>query len=91
MSGTTDAVAVFTKRPRFDYIPLDEKHPFYPEDAYSLCKQYVTIRSFEDSEASFWGCQNPSIATGTGTSLPASWFYLMRRRPLYRSLTPQHR
>jgi UDP-glucose 4-epimerase len=34
-----NAAIVFSKRPRFDYIPLDEKHPFYPEDAYSLCKQ----------------------------------------------------
>lgn len=31
--------AVFSKRPRFDYLPVDEAHPYYPEDAYSISKQ----------------------------------------------------
>lgn len=30
--------AVFSEQPRFDYLPVDEKHPYYPEDAYSLSK-----------------------------------------------------
>lgn len=29
---------VFSRRPRFDYFPLDEKHPTYNEDPYSLSK-----------------------------------------------------
>jgi len=28
----------FSRRPKLDYLPLDENHPFYPEDAYSLSK-----------------------------------------------------
>lgn len=27
--------------PRFDYFPLDEKHPFYPDDA--VCGQVVLV------------------------------------------------
>lgn len=30
--------AVFSRNPRFDYLPLDERHPTYNEDAYSLSK-----------------------------------------------------
>jgi UDP-glucose 4-epimerase len=30
--------AVFSRRPRYDYLPLDEEHPTYNEDAYSLSK-----------------------------------------------------
>lgn len=26
---------VYSQRPRYDYLPLDEKHPCRPEDAYS--------------------------------------------------------
>ena len=28
----------YSRRPRFDYFPLDEKHPTYSEDPYSLSK-----------------------------------------------------
>ena len=30
--------AVYSRAPRFDYFPLDEKHPTYNEDPYSLSK-----------------------------------------------------
>lgn len=37
-----DLTVVFSKpRPRFDYLPLDEDHPRYPHDSYSLCKVAV--------------------------------------------------
>jgi UDP-glucose 4-epimerase len=29
---------VYSREPRYDYFPLDEKHPTYAEDAYSLSK-----------------------------------------------------
>jgi UDP-glucose 4-epimerase len=29
---------VYSRRPRYDYFPLDERHPTYNEDAYSLSK-----------------------------------------------------
>lgn len=29
---------VYSSRPRFEYFPIDEHHPAYPEDAYSLSK-----------------------------------------------------
>jgi len=29
---------VFSRRPRYDYFPLDEQHPTYAEDAYALSK-----------------------------------------------------
>ncbi len=28
----------FSRRPRYDYFPVDERHPAYPEDPYSLSK-----------------------------------------------------
>ncbi len=28
----------FSRRPRYDYLPIDEHHPAYPEDPYSLSK-----------------------------------------------------
>lgn len=35
-------IAVFSMpRPHFDYLPLDENHERYPQDAYSLCKVAV--------------------------------------------------
>ncbi|MFZ0215107.1 MAG: NAD(P)-dependent oxidoreductase [Candidatus Dormiibacterota bacterium] len=30
--------AVYSRRPRYDYFPLDERHPTYNEDPYSLSK-----------------------------------------------------
>lgn len=30
--------AFFSRQPRYDYLPLDEKHPTYSEDPYSLSK-----------------------------------------------------
>ncbi|EIW67766.1 hypothetical protein TREMEDRAFT_17420, partial [Tremella mesenterica DSM 1558] len=36
---------LMSKRPKFDYLPLDENHPFYPEDAYSLAKHIAEIQS----------------------------------------------
>ena len=35
--------SAFSRRPTLDYLPLDEKHPYYPEDAYSLSKWFVPI------------------------------------------------
>lgn len=29
---------VFSREPRFEYFPIDEQHPAFPEDAYSLSK-----------------------------------------------------
>jgi nucleoside-diphosphate-sugar epimerase len=29
---------IYSREPRYDYFPLDERHPAYPEDAYSLSK-----------------------------------------------------
>jgi hypothetical protein len=34
---------VYSKRPRYDYLPIDEHHPQRPEDAYSLSKTYVRL------------------------------------------------
>jgi nucleoside-diphosphate-sugar epimerase len=38
-ASSINAIGVaFSRRPRFDYLPLDERHPTYAEDAYSLSK-----------------------------------------------------
>jgi len=36
---------VYSKRPKFDYLPVDEDHPFYPEDAYSVSKYVCEIQA----------------------------------------------
>jgi UDP-glucose 4-epimerase len=39
LASSINAVgAAFSRRPRFDYFPLDEAHPTYNEDPYSLSK-----------------------------------------------------
>jgi nucleoside-diphosphate-sugar epimerase len=39
MASSINAIGgVFSPRPRYDYFPLDEQHPNYAEDAYSLSK-----------------------------------------------------
>lgn len=39
MASSINATGAFySRRPRFDYLPLDEDHPTYNEDAYSLSK-----------------------------------------------------
>ncbi|WVQ96574.1 hypothetical protein IAU59_003679 [Kwoniella sp. CBS 9459] len=39
LASSINAVGMlFSKRPTFDYLPVDEKHPCQPEDAYSLSK-----------------------------------------------------
>jgi nucleoside-diphosphate-sugar epimerase len=39
LASSINAVgAVFSRRPRYDYLPLDERHPSYNEDPYSLSK-----------------------------------------------------
>ncbi|WOO84293.1 Putative dihydroflavonol 4-reductase [Vanrija pseudolonga] len=45
MASSVNAVGmIFSNLPQFDYIPLDEKHPLYPEDAYSVCKRESEIQ-----------------------------------------------
>jgi nucleoside-diphosphate-sugar epimerase len=39
LASSVNAVGgVFSRAPRYDYFPLDEQHPCYAEDAYSLSK-----------------------------------------------------
>lgn len=39
MASSINAIgAVFSKEPHYDYLPLDEKHPTYAQDAYSQSK-----------------------------------------------------
>ncbi len=36
---------VYSRRPRYDYFPLDEKHPTYNEDPYSLSKWICELQA----------------------------------------------
>ncbi|WWC63011.1 uncharacterized protein I303_105609 [Kwoniella dejecticola CBS 10117] len=36
---------LFSRRPTFDYLPLDENHPCRPEDAYSMSKYFCELQS----------------------------------------------
>ncbi|WWC71181.1 uncharacterized protein I206_105134 [Kwoniella pini CBS 10737] len=36
---------LFSKQPILDYLPLDEKHPCRPEDAYSMSKYFCELQS----------------------------------------------
>jgi nucleoside-diphosphate-sugar epimerase len=39
IASSVNAVGgVYSREPRFEYFPIDEQHPAYPEDAYSLSK-----------------------------------------------------
>jgi UDP-glucose 4-epimerase len=39
LASSINAVGgIYSREPRYDYFPLDEQHPAYPEDAYSLSK-----------------------------------------------------
>lgn len=39
LASSVNAIGgVFSRQPRFDYFPLDERHPCYAEDGYSLSK-----------------------------------------------------
>ncbi|CAE6471000.1 unnamed protein product [Rhizoctonia solani] len=33
--------ALFSSTPRYDYFPLDEEHPYRPEDGYSFCRKQI--------------------------------------------------
>jgi UDP-glucose 4-epimerase len=37
--------AVYSRRPHFDYFPLDERHPTYNEDPYSLSKWICEVQA----------------------------------------------
>ena len=41
--STGSLTTVYSKRPKVDYLPLDENHPQRPEDAYSLSKSCVSF------------------------------------------------
>ncbi|WVF69065.1 hypothetical protein IAT40_003839 [Kwoniella sp. CBS 6097] len=45
LASSVNAVGLlFSKRPTFDYLPIDEKHPCRPEDAYSLSKYMCELQ-----------------------------------------------
>jgi nucleoside-diphosphate-sugar epimerase len=45
MASSINAIGgVFSKSPRYDYLPLDEQHPCYAEDAYSVSKWVLEIQ-----------------------------------------------
>jgi nucleoside-diphosphate-sugar epimerase len=45
MASSINAIGgVFSKSPRYDYLPLDEQHPCYAEDPYSLSKWVLEIQ-----------------------------------------------
>ncbi len=45
----------FSRRPRYDYFPVDEQHPSYAEDAYSLSKWVL------EQQADAFARRNPDI------------------------------
>jgi nucleoside-diphosphate-sugar epimerase len=46
LASSVNAIGgVYSAAPRFDYFPLDEEHPSYAEDAYSLSKWIVEQQS----------------------------------------------
>ncbi|KAK8864135.1 hypothetical protein IAR55_001381 [Kwoniella newhampshirensis] len=46
LASSVNAIGmIYCKRPTFYYLPLDEKHPCRPEDAYSLCKYMCELQA----------------------------------------------
>ncbi|WWD05136.1 hypothetical protein V865_003208 [Kwoniella europaea PYCC6329] len=46
LASSVNAVGMlFSHRPTFDYLPIDEKHPCRPEDAYSMSKYFCELQS----------------------------------------------
>ncbi|KAI9634600.1 uncharacterized protein MKK02DRAFT_16374 [Dioszegia hungarica] len=46
MASSVNSIGMlFSKTPQFDYLPLDEQHAHYPEDAYSLAKHASELQA----------------------------------------------
>ncbi|KAG8678303.1 UDP-glucose 4-epimerase 5 [Ceratobasidium sp. 395] len=46
LASSVNAIgALFSKDPKYDYFPLDENHPFRPEDGYSVGKHILEIQA----------------------------------------------
>ncbi|WVW85130.1 hypothetical protein I302_107167 [Kwoniella bestiolae CBS 10118] len=46
LASSVNAVGMlFSHRPTFDYLPIDENHPCRPEDAYSMSKYFCELQS----------------------------------------------
>ncbi len=71
--------ASYSRRPRYDYFPLDEQHPTYNEDPYSLskwiCEQQgdSIARRYEDMHIASlrfsWVTPRPYLAAGDNTAV----------------------
>lgn len=65
--------AVFSRAPRFDYFPVDERHPTYSEDPYSLSKWVL------EQQADAFARRHPSM---TIASLRFHWLLDNRERAI---------
>nr|ODN93358.1 hypothetical protein L203_00629 [Cryptococcus depauperatus CBS 7841]ODO02378.1 hypothetical protein L204_01111 [Cryptococcus depauperatus CBS 7855] len=46
MASSVNAIGMlYSQRPKYDYLPLDESHPCRPEDAYSVAKYFCELQS----------------------------------------------
>lgn len=78
--------AAFSRRPRFDYFPLDEAHPTYNEDAYSLSKWVLEqqadafARRFESLRIAslrfHWILEGEQRAREVSSGSPSRWRHL---------------
>lgn len=72
----------YSRAPKYDYFPVDEKHPTYAEDPYSLSKWICEIqaeaivRRFEDvviSSLRFHGVVPPGVKVTKRTEVKEPW------------------
>ncbi|WVQ84281.1 hypothetical protein IAT38_006433 [Cryptococcus sp. DSM 104549] len=46
IASSVNAIGMlYSQRPQYDYLPLDEEHPCRPEDAYSLSKHFCELQA----------------------------------------------
>lgn len=59
LASSVNAIGgVYSTEPRYDYFPVDEQHPCYPEDAYSLSKLIA------EEQAAAFARRMPGLSVG---------------------------
>ena len=74
LSSSVNAIGAFYSRnPRYDYFPVDEDHPCYAEDAYSLSKWAAEEQGRAFAGGALASTSSPCACTGWSTRALQTW------------------